>query len=194
MKSSTRILSILGIFAGCCALISSVWAQNISTVSPFLPRNGPAAGTTTENSPIELRGILAATTGGPLFGLYDPVKRQGGWVKQNEAGRDFTVRTYDAANDAVTVEYQGRTLNLALKASRIESMPAMSQPMPMPPRPGPGPQIASAPTVDDAKRLEAVAAEVARRRQQRQAAMQQSPQVAPVQGQGIPGQQPPVRR
>jgi len=151
-------------------LTGSLRAQNISTVSPFLPQNG-AGGPVTENSPIELRGILAIP-GGSLFGLFDPVKKQGGWVKLNEAGRDFTVRSYDAANDAVTVEYQGRVLSVALKTAKIESMPAMAQINPMPPRPIGGPQLASAPNVDEAKRLEAVAAEVARRRQQRQAAMQ----------------------
>jgi len=158
---------------------SHVQAQTISTVSPFLPQSGSTS-TVTENSPIELRGILAIQ-GGSLFGLFDPVKKQGGWVKLNEPGRDFTVRSYDAANDAVTVEYQGRVLSLALKTSKIESMPAMA--MVPPPRPASGPQMATAPTVDEAKRLEAVAAEVQRRRQQRQAAMQQA-----AQG---PGQQPP---
>jgi len=166
------------------ALAERLQAQAISTVSPFLPQSG-AAGAVTDNSPIELRGILAIP-GGSLFGLYDPVKKQGGWVKLNEAGRDFTVRTYDAANDAVTVEYQGRVLSLALKSSKIESMAAI--PMAQPPRVVPGPQLATAPTVDEAKRLEAVAAEVARRRLQRQAAMQQQQQQMPVPPNAAPRQ------
>jgi hypothetical protein len=120
--------------------------------------------------------------------LFDPVQKKGGFVKLNEAGRDFLVRTYDAANDAVTVEYQGRTLNLALKSAKIEALPAMAM---APPRPmtGPqGPQVAPVPTPDDTKRIEAVAAEVARRRQARQAAAQQQPQPVP---QTLPAPQQP---
>jgi len=184
MRTFGRKFWILALLLIGGVLSQRVQAQSISTVSPFLPQSG-ATTAVTENSPIELRGILA-TASGPLFGLFDPVKKLGGWVKLKEAGRDFTVLSHDAANDAVTVEYQGRVLSLALKASKIESMPAMAVALP---RSMTGPQIASAPTVDEAKRLEAVAAEVARRRQQRQAAMQQAPQV-PVQ-QPL---QPPVRR
>jgi len=196
MKGPCRIPLKTVVLAFCAVLTGRVWAEAISTVSPFLPQNG-TAGAVTENSPIELRGILVAP-GGSLFGLYDPVKKQGGWAKLNEAGRDFTVRTYDAANDAVTVEYQGRVLTLALKTSKIESLPAMAMVAPMPPRPSPGGPpggvVAAAPSVDDTKRLEAVAAEVARRRQLRQAAMQQPPQNPGQQGQSAPAQQPqPVR-
>ena len=92
-------------------------AQNISTVSPFLPQNG-AGGPVTENSPIELRGILAIP-GGSLFGLFDPVKKQGGWVKLNEAGRDFTVRSYDAANVAVTMTNMAQPEIALISLSRI---------------------------------------------------------------------------
>jgi hypothetical protein len=188
MNGTGCISLTVALLALCGAVAGGVQAQAISTVSPFLPQNG-TPGAVTENSPIELRGIMAIP-GGSLFGLYDPVKKQGGWVKLNEAGRDFTVRTYDAANDAVTVEYQGRVLSLALKTAKIESMPAMA--MVQPPRPPvPGPQLATAPSVDEAKRLEAVAAEVQRRRQQRQAAMQQAGQM-PGQPQP-PGMLPPMR-
>ena len=174
MKGFRRSYQAVVALALCSAWPLGVQAQEISTVSPFLPQSSGAVGAVTENSPIELRGILAIP-GGSLFGLFDPVKKQGGWVKLNESGHDYTVRTYDATNDAVTVEYQGRVVSLALKTAKIESMPAMA--MAQPPRPMAGPQqMATAPTVDEAKRLEAVAAEVQRRRMQRQAAMQQAAQ------------------
>ncbi len=165
-------ISVLLAFGG--MLSQQAQGQTISNDSPFLPKSGSTT-TVTENSPIELRGIMAIP-GGALFGLFDPVKKLGGWVKLKEAGREFTVLSHDAASDAVTVEYQGRVLSLALKASKIESMAAL--PM-LAQRPMTGPQGAavSAPSIDESKRLEAVAAEVARRRQQRQAAMQQAPQV-----------------
>jgi hypothetical protein len=179
MNSFMRKIWLSGVLlAGCAVLAPTLRAQNISTVSPFLPRGGAGAGAATPNSPIELRGIMAAPEG-TLFGLFDPVQKKGGWVKLNEAGRDFLVRTYDAANDAVTVEYQGRTLNLALKSAKIEAMPAVA--LAGPPRPAAGPQAGPTPSVDDTKRIEAVAAEVARRRQARQAAAQQQPQPPPPQ-------------
>lgn len=161
-------------------------AQTISMTSPFLPRNGNAIGQTSENSPVELRGILK-DDGTSVFGLYDPVKKQGGWVKLNETGKDFpaTVRSYDAAGEAITVEYQGRVLNLALKTAKIESLPITAQnlsPRPLPAQPGT--TLAATPSVDNARQMEAVAAEVQRRRLQRQAALQR-------QGAGQPGALPP---
>ena len=152
--------------------------------SPFLPQSG-SVGALTENSPLELRGIMPMV-GGVSFGFFDPTKKRCGWVKLKETGREYTVLTYDPSNESVTVEYQGRVLTLALPASKIETMAAMPVP---PPRVMTGPQgpgVAGAPSVDEARRLEAVAAEVARRRQQRQAAMQQAPQVQPPQQQPVP--------
>lgn len=165
---------------------------NITMQSPFLPRSGSGIAATAENTPVELRGILKGDTG-PVFGFYDPTKRQGGWIKLNEPGKDFpiSVRNYDAANDAVTVEYQGRVMNLKLKELKIDAAPAVA--VAGPPRPGPmpgQPAVAQAPTADDTRRLEAVAAEVARRRQARQsAATQQQPgQQSPTTAQPQPAQ------
>jgi hypothetical protein len=149
-----------------------VRAQAITAVSPFLPQSGSGGVTTTENSPLELRGIMLSPAG-YLFGLFDPIKRSGAWVKLNEAGHDFTVRSHDPMNDAVTVEYQGRVLSLALKTAQISSAPVMQQVVAAPGvarPPAVGPAAAS-----DEQRLEQVAAEVRRRRALRQAAAQQPP-------------------
>lgn len=177
MRTAGRIFWIVALLTLGGGLAQGVCAQEISTTSPFLPRNGTGIGAATANSPIELRGIMEIP-GGTLFGLFDPVQKKGGWVKLNETGRDFLVRNYDAANDGVTVEYQGRVHNLLLSRSKIEALPAMA--MVGPPRPMAGPQqVNAAPSADDAKRIEAVAAEVARRRQARQAAQQQQQQPQP---------------
>jgi len=114
-----------------------------------------------------------------VYGLFDPVKRQSSWVKINEAGNDYTVRTYDAANDAVTVEYQGRVLTLALKTAKIETMAPSALPQqqqiagnpPMRTNLNNPPPLSPTP-VDEARRLESVAAEVRRRRALRQSAGQ----------------------
>jgi hypothetical protein len=186
MNKFGPFVGLLALFAVCFLWEASAQAQNISMTSPFLPRTGSPIGATTENSPVELRGILRAD-GSPVFGLYDPVKRQSGWVKLNETGKDFpaTVRSYDAANEAISVEYQGRTVNLALKTAKIESLP-MTTPGPRPAQPPvPGVSVTGGPQVDNARQMEAVAAEVQRRRLQRQAALQQN-QASPN-GPGQPG-------
>lgn len=173
MRILGRIFWLVALFTLGGSVAQGIFAQDISLISPFLPHNG-TAGAATVNSPLELRGIMALP-GGAMFGLFDPMQKKGGWVKLNEAGRDFLVRSYDAANDVVTVEYQGRVLNLPLTQPKIEKLPAMAiAGGPVRAMMTTGPQQAvSAPISDDAKRIEAVAAEVARRRQARQAASQQ---------------------
>ena len=166
---------------------ASLRAQGVNTTSPFMGDGGATSATPTENAPLELRGIVT-TRSGPLFGLYDPTKKQSVWAGLNEQGADFTVRSYDANNDIVVVDYQGRSLNLPLKAAKVESLgnipnPALIGNMN---RPGqvPNPAVTASP-VDEARRLEGVAAEVRRRRMMRQAASQQG---APAPQQSAPGQ------
>lgn len=163
-----------------CAIVAGLvateaaYAQNgISMNSPFLPPSGsgPVA-PVTENSPLELRGIMDSANG-YIFGLFDPVKRKAAWVKLNEDGQDFTVRAHDVANNSVTVEYQGRTMTLAMKVPKIETVAHLEVP-PMP-NMAEQPQV-QAPAADEERRLERVAAEVRRRRAQRQSAAQRQQQ------------------
>lgn len=174
-------------------------AEPPSSRSPFMPEGGGSAtAAPTENAPLELRGIVS-TKGGYLFGLYDPTKRQSLWVRQNEPGAEFTVRSHDVSSDTVTVDYQGRTLTLALKSAKVESLGPVPNPsmanMPRPPMQN-QPQMGMTPSAaDEARRLEGVAAEVRRRRMLRQAAqsnqLQQIQQQQQQQGQPpMPGPQP----
>lgn len=145
---------------------------SISTESPFQPKGGAVvAAPVTENSPLELSGIIEQGEE-RIFGLFDPVKRQGGWVKLNEPGRDFIVKSYNQGSDSVVVEYQGRSLSLVLKTPKIDSAPVTSF-TPPPAQPGRVPVAVGQTPADEAKRLETVAAEVRRRRAIRQAAAQQ---------------------
>lgn len=177
-----RLLFLAAAFAAYPAAPTA--AQNLSTRSPFMPEGGPAAGAPTDNAPLELRGIVA-TKDGYLFGIYDPAKKQSTWARLNEPGSSFTLRSHDVANETVTVDYQGRSMTLALKTAKVES----SGPVPNPafanlPRPvNQPPAVLNPSAADEARRLEGVAAEVRRRRMLRQAASQQS---------GAPGVQPPA--
>lgn len=196
MLFATAVLTLSG--------ANAVFAQSPApSSSPFMAQgtNASAAAAPTENAPLELRGIVS-TKQGYIFGLYDPSKRQSMWVRQNDPGADFTVRSHDVANDTVNVEYQGRTMTLALKAAKVESLgpvpnPAqvvMQRPGGQNPQQQPGqpPMPAMNPSAaQEAARLEGVAAEVRRRRMLRQQASQpgaqpnQPPMPAPQ-----PGAQP----
>ena len=145
----------------------------ISTESPFVPKNGQAMAAPTENSPIELRGVMQ-TSEGMMFGIYEPASQKGTWVKANETGNGYVVKTFDAARSSISVEYQGRVQTLTLKEARFDGtvtavpMTGGAQVRPAV-LPGGAPAVASNPA-EEAKRLENVANEVRRRRAARQAA------------------------
>jgi hypothetical protein len=156
----------------------------LATNSPFLPQPGTvAAAGPAENTPIELRGIMAM---GRLvrFCIYDTVHHTSSWVTVNERGYDFVVKTQDLAHDTVTVEQGGRTFPLQLREAKVAS--AGQAAAPVGPLPGPGAPGMNGPNpitqsvvlnptpADEQQRLEAVSAEVRRRRALREQASQQA--------------------
>ncbi|PHX86679.1 MAG: hypothetical protein CK538_01795 [Opitutia bacterium] len=148
--------------------------------SPFMPVQ--AAGTTavTEGAPLELRGVMD-TGSGILFGIFDPAKKVSVWSKLNEKDHDFLVKSYDATNETVTVQHGGRTLNLAMRASKVASSGQATAPPPMSAPTGMPTAVTQSvvlnPTpADEQRRLEAVAAEVRRRRALREQASIQAAQ------------------
>jgi hypothetical protein len=114
-----------------------------------------------------------------FFAIYEPSTQKGSWVKAGETGSGYVVRSYDEANNAVSVEYQGRLQTLTLKEAKFDGTAPVApmivqQPMVMPnapQRPPGGPAVAPTPA-DEAARLQQVANEVKRRRAARQAATQ----------------------
>jgi hypothetical protein len=152
----------------------------ISTESPFVSRNGQVPITQAENTPIELRGVMA-TPDGMRFAIYEPATQKGNWVKKDETGFPYVVRNYDPDRMTASVEYQGRVQALVMKEAKFDGTVVAMAPAAGAARPGvPG----AAPAVsnnaaEEQKRLEQVANEVRRRRAARQAAMenaQQQPQ------------------
>jgi hypothetical protein len=166
--------------------------------SPFLPAAGSAVETApTQDAQLELRGIMASGDR-TMFSIYDSTRHTSYWTRLNDTGHDFVVRSYDAARDVVTVDYQGRSLTLALKTAKVASAP-VNQPQPGPPmlqpqapQPIGGPVVLNPTPADEQRRLEAIAAEVNRRRMVRQQALQANRQGgnAPAPG---PQQTPPAR-
>lgn len=180
----------------------AVRADPPASRSPFQPEGSAQAPMVaqSEGATLELRGIVS-TKSGYTYGIFDPTKRQSAWVRMNDTGNSFVVRSHDVNNDTVTVEYQGRTMTLALKAAKVESMaplPSPAQvniqrgpnPMPnQPPQPGQPPSMNPS-AADEARRLEGVAAEVRRRRMLRQAAAQNGGQPPAMNQPPMPTPQP----
>lgn len=150
---------------------------------------------------MEFRGFMD-TPDGMRFRVYDPARKAGAWVKLNErdATLDLVAKKFGGPPDSETleVEHQGRTLTLAQRVSRIVSSGAAAQAAPPPPAMSNVPAavtqavVVNPTPVDEAKRLEAVASEVARRRALREQAAQQVN--LPAQPQPMPAQPPAQRR
>lgn len=183
------------------ALAGALGARaQLSQNSPFMPPQANAPAAAQQNAPLEYAGYFV-TPEGAMFRIKDAATKAGVFLKLNE--RDdalrVTVKQHDPASNTLTVEQDGRTLVLEERKSRIVSA-GSAAPMPAP-MPMPAPNVAPAvvnsvvvnPTpADEQKRLEAVAAEVARRRalrEQAAASMQNNPGAVP---QNVP--QPPARR
>jgi hypothetical protein len=173
MKPSIRPLGalLLALAAMGCA---DAARADLAPVSPFLPANAAASATAAGPSgPIELRGIMATPDGVPAFCIYDTAKKKDVWVGLNETGHDFVVRSSDPGSDSVKVDYQGRSMKLTLRASKVVSAGSAQAPQIV------SQQVLSSvaanPTLgDEQKRLDAVAQEVRRRRLEREKAAQEA--------------------
>ena len=130
-------LRSLGLFASLALGLGAHAGNSLAPVSPFAPPDGGSTVANPENQPLELRGILMDGSG-YRFSVYDPTKHTGQWVRLNEAGHDFTVRTHDVARDTITLDYQGRTLTLPLRSAKVVGM-AVPIESPTGPAPGSGP-------------------------------------------------------
>jgi hypothetical protein len=164
MNFSVRSLTLCA-GLGCALLPGARGDTPLAARSPFLPADGLATAST-ENTPLELRGIMSDSRG-YRFSIYDPSRHTADWVRLNEAGHDFKVTTHDVAKDTITLDYQGRMLTLALHASKVVGV-AISEPMPSGPRPngmtpGVGP-VPKPPSPEEAARYNRAVEEINRRR------------------------------
>lgn len=172
------------------ALILAATARaGLSTESPFAPRGQSLAGAVATNTPIELRGIVSDEQG-MRFAIYDPARKEGTWVRLDEKGQSFVVRSYDSATNRVSVDYQGKTQTIVLAEPVFGPGKAIAGGVGLPgaavqpaqgrfssrivtgAQPG-GQQRTQQQSAEESRRLEAIRAEVARRRAQREAGAQQ---------------------
>lgn len=179
-------------------------AAQLAAKSPFMPPAATATNAPTAGAPLEFRGYIE-TGDGVQFRVFDPAKKMGTWVKLNERNTDLEIlaKKYDSASKTLVIEHQGRTLTLAEKEAKVVSSGTAAQMAPPPPAPPPPSNVPAAVTqavvlnptpADEQRRLEAVAAEVARRRAMREQATQQISQGAPPPGVPPPAMQPQPQR
>jgi hypothetical protein len=182
-----RLLALLG--AGLAAGVE-IRAQ-LAAKSPFMAVPAAAGTAPAENTPLEFRGFME-TAGGVQYRLYDPAKKSGIWVKLNERNADFGVvaKQHDSVKEALTIEFQGKTLTLPVRKAKVVSSGNAAQAVPPAAAPAPSNVPAAVtqavvlnPTpADEQRRLDAVAAEVARRRALREQAAQQQGRSGPAPG------------
>ena len=157
---------------------------DLAQSSPFLPLSLTAAGGPAGPAgPVELRGIMS-NSDGTAYCIYDTAKKTSAWVKLNEAGNDFVVRSADPAGDSVTVDFRGQSLKLVLRTAKVASAGAA----PAPPNTVSSAVVLNPSPVDEQRRLDAVAQEVRRRRLERERAAQ----AAQPGGGQAPGATPPA--
>jgi hypothetical protein len=206
---TVRALPIRFLFASSLVLAgaSQVLAQ-IAAKSPFMPPQSASNAGPTAGAPLEYRGFIE-TGEGMQFRVYDPAKKVGTWVKLNERNPEFdvVVKQHDNLQKTLVIEHQGKTLTLAEREAKVVSSgsaaAAMPPPVAAPVQTNVPPAVTQAvvlnPTpADEQRRLDAVAAEVARRRAMREQATQQitqgnAPQVSvpqPIQPQVMPQRTP----
>ncbi len=179
----TRFFPVLAMLTSGVSIAQGV---TITSRSPFLPAAGQEAAPTEMQQPskIEWCGVMEIN-GELFFGLSEPEKQRSAWVKQDEAGQSYFVRSYSPAGPTLTIEHQGRNQTLRLKEPKVGALPPGSFPaMPAPMIGNNGvPPSFNGQEGDEAKRLAAVAAEVRRRREQRAAAINPESTPAPQQAQ-----------
>jgi hypothetical protein len=163
---------LIGVVAGLLLGWSGDLAAALSRESPFIAKGALVALASADAPPLELHGTMMAD-GILKFGIFDPTRARAFWVAEGETGHPFVVRAYDTVNAVAVVEYAGRRLSLAIKQSDVE----VSRPPAVANVAGAkNHSLAAAPSAaEEARRLEAVMANVRRLRENRRAAQSATP-------------------
>ena len=130
------------------------------TNSPFGSAKAGVVSANANGEPFELRAVLEDK----VFSIYETATRRSNWVELNDPVNGFSVKSYDAAKENITADYQGKTMTLAIKRA-----PAVAQPMQQPVSngmvmPGNNAPVPGAPTSVDQQRMQQIQEEIRRRR------------------------------
>lgn len=87
---------------------------------PSKPASAAAEGVQPDRiaQPLEFRGLLIDEDG-EFFRITERTSGKSFWVGLNETGAPFVVRRYDGRRQVVTVEYEGRTIVMPLRKSKV---------------------------------------------------------------------------
>lgn len=178
-------LAALAVLAAAVPFTHAANFQSLIERSPFAPPGQITLGgdAPAEQGVLEFRSVVNDADG-VHYSVFDTTANKGYWLTATTTDKPIKVRSYDAASNTLEVEQNGKPVKLALKRAVIQagqSVAAMipaAQPTPTPGNPGGnrpnrgnnGEQAAPANPEATARRLEAVAAEVRRRRALRNAA------------------------
>lgn len=157
--------------------------QSLLERSPFAPPGQINLGgeAPVEQGVLEFRGVVTDADG-VHYSVFDTTANKGHWLTATTTDKPFKVRSYDAATNTLEIEQGGKPVKLALKRAVIQPGQAVAAMIPAPAptpanlgqggnRPNNNSNAAAANNPEaTARRLEAVAAEVRRRRALRNAA------------------------
>ena len=178
--------------------------QTLVDRSPFAPtpQAGDASGSSEPQGTLEFRGMVTDAAG-TSYSIFDTTTNKGRWVRAEDSNSPVQVKNFDAASNTLEIEQNGKPVKLPLKRAVIQAgqpITAMVAPAPSPngppqgvPAPGQGGPQAKPDAAADARRLEAVAAEVRRRRALRNTAngTRQGQPAAPAAAPAAPVAAPP---
>lgn len=122
----------------------------------------------TSQVPLEFRSLIVEDQG-RYFSVFDPAAQRGYWLSENNAEGEIVINSYDEEARELVVSQSGRVMRLPLKSANIIAGAVPTVAAPAQPNGRQAPQV-NRDSAADARRLEAVAAEVRRRRALRQAA------------------------
>lgn len=187
MRHFTILLSLV-FTASLAAQSEAPSLRNLVSNSPFGTAQQGANAVAASGASLEFRGTFVEG-GERFFSLVDMSTRRAEWVGLNETDRPFVVRSFDPDSETISVDHQGRTLNLKLHSARIGVLPQQPVAQAGPPQPGNVNQAAAnQPSATEAQRLAQVAEEIRRRRALRQQSA--NPQNAQPQNSQQPQRQP----
>lgn len=157
--------------------------QGQSSRSPFLPpATKDQAPAETPDAPLQFCGYVGLGENA-RYCLYDPATRRSMWLPVGGEQAAVQLQSFDPETRSVTVAQNGRVMTLKLPTARVTGDAPSGGPLPVAGAAGPQSARDSTPNAspaDEARRLEAVAAEVRRRRALRQAAAQNQQQRTPA--------------
>jgi hypothetical protein len=120
----------------------------------------------------ELRGVLVEGRG-TWFNVYNIETKESAWVQCGDTMASFAVKEYNAEREALILEYQQRSVSVALKQSMVQLIAGAGRNMPavgllaMPTSHSGPPLVAPALPASEIERLEQVAVEIRMRREER---------------------------